>query len=173
MALEFWWGLYWICRLFLVWQTIFLDILIYISNVIPFPHPSIHPFLPPWADIPLHWGVRPWQEQGLLFPLVPNKAILSFICSWTHRSVHVYSLDGGLTLETLVGIIVLMWLQTPFVSFNPFSNSSNEDPVLSSIVGCKHSPLYLSCSGRASQEYSYIRLLSHALLGICNNVWVW
>jgi len=41
-------------------------------------------------------GVQPWQDQGLLLPLVPNKAILCYICSWSHESVHVYSLGSGL-----------------------------------------------------------------------------
>ena len=37
-------------------------------------------------------------------------------------------------------------------SFSPFSNSSIGDPVLSPMVDCEHQPLYLSGSGRASQE---------------------
>jgi len=41
-----------------------------------YPHPS--PLLPP--HIPLHWGVQPWQDQGLPLPLVPRqKAILCYI----------------------------------------------------------------------------------------------
>jgi hypothetical protein len=27
-------------------------------------------------------------------PLMPDKAILCYICSWSHRSLHVYSLVG-------------------------------------------------------------------------------
>jgi hypothetical protein len=42
----------------------------------------------------------------------------------------------------------------PFSSFSPFSNSSTGDPMISPMVGCKHLPLYLSSSGRASQETS-------------------
>jgi hypothetical protein len=37
-------------------------------------------------------------------------------------------------------------------SFSPFSNSSIGDPVLSPMVGYKHSPLYWAGTGRASQE---------------------
>jgi hypothetical protein len=40
----------------------------------------------------------------------------------------------------------------PFRIFSPFSNSSTGDPALSPIVGCEHPPVYLSVSGRTSQE---------------------
>jgi len=87
-----------------------LDIFIYISNDIPFPgFPSISPlshtplptslrmlplpnhppFPPPLPDIPLHCRVQPWQDQGLLLPLVPNKTMLCYIGSWSPGSVHV------------------------------------------------------------------------------------
>jgi len=65
------------------------------SSVRVFLYPTTQPFPPPSTDIPLHWGVQPWQDQGLLLPLVPNKAILCCICSWNHGSVYVYSLGGG------------------------------------------------------------------------------
>jgi hypothetical protein len=93
----------------------FLDIFFtYISNIIPFPVPPeapysipspcffeavpspTHPLLPNCPLIPLHWDIEPSQDQGLLLPLVPNKAILCYICSWSHRPLHVYSLVDGL-----------------------------------------------------------------------------
>jgi hypothetical protein len=40
----------------------------------------------------------------------------------------------------------------PLSSFSPFPNSSIWDPMLSPLFGCKHLPLYLSGSSRASQE---------------------
>ena len=52
----------------------------------------------------------------------------------------------------LVDIVVLPMVANPFTSFNPFSNSSIGDPVLSPMVGCEHLPLHLSGSGSASQE---------------------
>jgi len=61
----------------------------------------------------------------------------------------------------------------PFSSFSSFSNSSIGDPTLSPMVGCEHPPLYLSGSGRASQETSIPGSYQHALLGICNSVLVW
>jgi hypothetical protein len=90
--------------------------LIYLSNIIPFldfsprnplyhlPSPFFygdvppltHPLPPPYTQIPLHWGIYPSQDQGPLLPLTPNKAILCYICNWSHGSLHVYSLVGGL-----------------------------------------------------------------------------
>jgi hypothetical protein len=39
------------------------------------PHPLTHPLLPSCPGIPLHWGIKPPQAQGPLFPLMSNKAI--------------------------------------------------------------------------------------------------
>jgi hypothetical protein len=41
------------------------------------------------------------------------------------------------------------------------------------MVGCKHSHLYLSGSGRATQETAISDTCQHALLGIHNILWVW
>jgi hypothetical protein len=43
----------------------------------------------------LHWtkGVPP-------YPLMPDKAIVCYISSWSHESLHVYSLLGGLVPES-------------------------------------------------------------------------
>jgi hypothetical protein len=81
--------------------------------------PSTYPLPLPDPGIPLHWGIEPSQEQRPLLPVMPYKAILNYICSWSHGSLHVYSLDGGLVPRSpagvwLVGIVVLpMGLQTP------------------------------------------------------------
>jgi hypothetical protein len=99
------------CCIYLHMIPQFLNILFtYISNVILFPcFPSGHPcaISPPlllwWCystypthcnfppDIPLHWGIEPSQDQGLLLPLMTNKAILCYICNWSHGWLHVYS----------------------------------------------------------------------------------
>jgi hypothetical protein len=39
---------------------------------------------------------EPSQDQGPLLPLMSQKAILGYICDWSHGSFHVYSLVGGL-----------------------------------------------------------------------------
>ena len=106
-----------------------LDILfIYISNVIPFhgflsrsPHPlrlplllwgwsSTHPLLPHCPGIPLYWGIEPSQDQGIILPLMLDKAI----CSWSNGSLHVSSLVGGLFRGSSEGIgwfilLFLLW----------------------------------------------------------------
>jgi hypothetical protein len=102
----------------LLFNILLLVILfIYISNVISFPsipsakplplpcfyesvspptHPTNHPLLPHCPCIPLHWGIKPSQDQGSLLPLMSNKAILCHICGWIHGFLFVYSLVGGL-----------------------------------------------------------------------------
>jgi hypothetical protein len=61
-------------------------------TVSPFPPPQL---LLSCTGISLHWGIKPSQDQGTLFPLMSNKAILCYICGWSHGSLHVYSLVGG------------------------------------------------------------------------------
>ena len=61
----------------------------------------------------------------------------------------------------------------PFSSFSPFSNFSTGDPVLSPIVGWKHPPLYLSGSGRASQETAISDSCQQVLPGIHNSITVY
>ena len=58
------------------------------------PHPT-HTLPPHRPIIALHWGIEPSQDQGPLLLLMPNKAILCHICSWSYGSLHVYSLVGG------------------------------------------------------------------------------
>jgi hypothetical protein len=72
-------------------------------------------------------------------------------------------------------LILLFFLRVanPIASFSPFSNSSIGDSMLSLVAGFEHLPLYLSGSGRASQEPAISGSCQHALLGIHNSVWVW
>ena len=72
-------------------------------------------------------------------------------------TLRVYSLVGGLDPKSSSCLILLffLWGCKPmgfFRSFRPFSNSSIGNPVLSPKVGCEHPLLYLSDSGRDSQE---------------------
>ena len=120
-------------------------------------HPPTHPLPPSCPGIPLYWGIKPSQDQGPLLPLMSKKAILCYVCSCRHGSLHVYSLVGGLVSgssgrSVWLMLLFFLWFVNPFSSFSPFSNSSIGDPVLSPMVGCKHPPLYLSGSGRTSQE---------------------
>ena len=61
----------------------------------------------------------------------------------------------------------------PVVSMGPFSSSYIGDPVLHPMDGCKHPLLYLSGTGRASQETAISGSCQQALVGICNRVWIW
>jgi hypothetical protein len=81
--LSFFLSFFW----FLSLITFLLDIFFtYISNFIPFPgFPSknplstssstylpTHPLLLPGPGIPLHWGIKPSQDQGPLLPLMTD-----------------------------------------------------------------------------------------------------
>jgi hypothetical protein len=85
-------------------------------------------------------GHRAFTEP--LLPLLPEKAILCYICGWSHGSLHVYSLVGGLVPGSSGGLVG--WccssygVVNSFSSFSPFSNSSIGGPVLSPMVGCDH-----------------------------------
>jgi hypothetical protein len=61
----------------------------------------------------------------------------------------------------------------PFSSFSPVSSSSTGDPMLSPMVDSEHPHLYLSGSGRASQERDISGSVQQVLHGIHNSVWVW
>jgi hypothetical protein len=104
-----------------------------------------------------------------------DKAILCYIWGWSHRSLHVYSLVGGLEPGRSGWLILLLFLGVvnPLSSFSHFSNSSIGNPVLSSMISYKHPPLYLSGSGRASQERAISGSCQQALLGIHNSVCIW
>jgi hypothetical protein len=63
----------------------------------------LHPLLPPHPHIPLHWGTK---DQWPPLPLVPNKAILCYICGWSHG----YSLVAGLVPRSSGWLILLFFL---------------------------------------------------------------
>jgi hypothetical protein len=107
-------GWFFVCYLFCL--CFLLDILFTFQMLPPFlvsPLESPCPIPPPPASmsvlpllsthscltnpsIPLHWGIEPSQDQGPLLPLMPHKAILCYMCSWSHGSLLVNSLVGGL-----------------------------------------------------------------------------
>jgi hypothetical protein len=76
-----------------------------------------HTLPPPGSHIPLYWGIEPSQDHGPLLPLMSDNIILCYICSWSHGSLQVYSLVGGLvpgSPEGLVGWCSFSYgLQTP------------------------------------------------------------
>jgi len=93
-----------------------------------------HSLLPHLPGIPLHWGIHLSQDKGLLL-LMSDNAILSYKCSWSHGSLHVYSLVGGLIPGSSGVSGWLMFCSSygvanPSSSFSPSSNSSIGVPVL-------------------------------------------
>ena len=61
-----------------------------------FLHPPTHSCLPTQAFPYTGASIEPSWDQGPRLPLIPNKAILCYICGWSHGSLHVYSLVSGL-----------------------------------------------------------------------------
>jgi hypothetical protein len=98
-----------------------------------------------------------------------------------HGSFHVYSLVGGpISASSGSGgvwpvdtVAPSMRLQTPSAPSVPSSTPPSETPKLSPMVDCKLPPLYLSNSGKASQEAAISGFHQQALPDIHNNVQVW
>ena len=129
-----------------------------------YPLPSHHP------SILLCWGIKTSQDQGPPLPLMTDKAIHCYISNWSHGSLRVYSLVGGLVRELsgvwLVDIVVLpMELQTPSApSFLPFT------PLLTSLcsIRCLTRSIHI-CIDQAlaePQETAIPGSCQQALLGI-------
>jgi hypothetical protein len=64
-------------------------------------------------------------------------------------------------------------LQTPSASWELSLALSFGDPVLSSMNGCVHPLLYLSGTGRTSQETAISCFYQKTLVGIHNSVCIW
>jgi hypothetical protein len=105
------------------------------------------PFLPHRHSILLCWGIKPSQDQGPPLPLMPDKAILCYICCWSHGSLHVYSLVDGLvpgSSEGSVWWILLFFLRgcKPFQLLQSFPYLLHWGPCAQTMIGCKHPHLY-------------------------------
>ena len=59
------------------------------------PHPHTHSHLTV-LESPEGWGMKPPQDQASSLLLMPDYAVLCYICSWSHGSLHMCSLFGGL-----------------------------------------------------------------------------
>ena len=90
----------------------------------------------------------------------------------------MYSVVGGLVPGSS-GVLVNSYCCSSYgtadllSSLSPFSSSFIRDPVLSPMDGCEHPLLYLSGTGKASQETAISGSCKQALVGIHNTVWVW
>ena len=94
------------------------------------PHLTTHTRLPSAVEFPYTGASSHHRDQGPLLPLMPN------IFGWSHGSFYMYSLAGGLDPGIFGWLILLffLWVENPFSSFSPFSNSSTGDPMISSMV---------------------------------------
>jgi hypothetical protein len=107
-----------------------------------------HLLLPHCPSITLHWGNNPLQDQGLPLPLMRDKAILCYLCSWRNESQHAsYSLVGALVPGSSgksgwLILLFFLWVANPFSFFSLSLNSSTGVSVLSLEVDCKHWHLY-------------------------------
>ena len=88
----------------------------------------------------------------------------------------MYSLVGGLVPGSSGGGVLVgsycssYGVANSFSSLGTFSSSFIGDPVLHPMDGCEHPLLYLSGSGRASQEPAISGSCQQALVGICNSL---
>ena len=112
------------------------------------------------------------QNQGPSLPLMTDKAILFYICTWSSW-VPPYVLYGLVHGEvswycsSFYGVINL------FSFFSSSPNSSIGVPALRLTVGCDHPHLYWSGSGRDSQRIAIPGSCQQAFLSISNSFWVW
>jgi hypothetical protein len=129
-----------------------------------FPHTGSSTTLRPRAAPPTefqqghplaHMRPAPWVTPRVLFGW------------WLSIREHLGGGVDQLTVAPSTG------LQTPSTPSVPFPTPPSETPALSPMVGCEHPPLYLSGSGRASQETAVSGSCQQALLGISNSIWVW
>ena len=73
----------------------------------------------PCPGILPHWGIELSQDQGSLLPLMFFKAILCYLCIWSHGSLHVYCLVGGLVpgssgISGWLILLFFLWGCKPF-----------------------------------------------------------
>jgi hypothetical protein len=90
----------------------------------------------------------------------------------------MYSLVGGLVLGALWVLVSSYCCSSygaanSFNSLGPFSSSFIGDTLLNPTDGCEHPLLYLSGTGKASQETATSGSSQQVLIGIHNSVWVW
>ena len=88
--------------------------------------PPTYPLPPQSPSIHLCWVIEPPPDQKASLPLMPDKAILYYICSWSHRSLHMYSLFGGLVSGSSGGsgwlvLLFFLWGRKPLnlLQFSP------------------------------------------------------
>jgi hypothetical protein len=133
------------------------------------PHPPT-PIFTPWHSPTL--GHRTPTGPRVFPSLMSNEAILCHIGGQSHGSLHVYFLVGGPGPRSSGRSGCLTLLLPPW-SCKPPQLLQSLLQFLHRGPHALHLPLYLSGSGRASQETALSGSLQQALPGIYNTVQVW
>ena len=134
------------------------------------------PILPPWHSPTL--GHRTPSGPRASPPTDVQESLLPHMwpAPWAAPGVFIgwwfspWS-SGGSGLLTL--LLPPLRLQTPSAPSVPSPTPPLGTPELSPMVGCELPPLYLSGSGRASQETAISGFYQQVLSSIYNSVWVW
>lgn len=149
-------------------------------NHIPHPSPCFYedasthtqPLHPQHPGIILHPAIKFSEDQGLFLLLMLDNAFLCYMYDWSHGSLCMYWLVGGLALGTLVwsGCLILflfLWgckhiqlLQ--FFSFGVF--------LFSPMVSCYHAHLYSRATAEPFRSHTYVAPLSWT--SWLNKVWL-
>ena len=131
------------------------------------PHP------PHSSSILLYWDIKSPQYQGLLLPLMSDKAILCYLCIWSHGSLPVHFLVSAQVLGALGGPASqhcsYYGVAVPLCSSSPSPSFLSRVPKLSLMVGCEQLHLHWSGADRTSQGDSHTRFLSEVPLSNCNS----
>ena len=110
--------------------------------------PPTHSLRSHHSSIPLCWGIQPPLEQGPPLPLLSGKVILCYICIWSHGSLPVYSVVGGLysgrTGCSGQPMLFYQWGCDPALLLHSFCQLHHQVPEFSLIDGSKHQHLRLS-----------------------------
>jgi hypothetical protein len=123
-------------------------------------------------SIPLHCVIEPPQDQGPLFPLLPDKTVLFDMCSCVPPCV----LFGFWFSPSELWVVWLVVIVDPLMGFqNPSAPSVLT--LMFSLSSLYSVTWVASCIcmsiGQAMAQSLRGKWYHQALLGICNSVWVW
>jgi hypothetical protein len=154
---------------------------------LPIPHAPVSMRVLPHQPTPdtLTWNSLTLGHQAYPGPMDPSPIdaqqchpLLHIRLEQPPPPPHVYTFVVSSVRESSGGLVSWHYYSSIGVtncyrSFSLFSSSFIGESMLSPMVGCEHPPLYLSGSGRASQETSISGSCQQELFGIHNSVWVW
>ena len=94
------------------------------------PHPPTPPVPSHPSSISLLWGNVTPQDHGSPLPLMPDKAILCYKCSWSHGLTHINSLvvdlvAGSSGVSCYLIFLFFLWGYNPLHLLQSFSTNSS------------------------------------------------